>query len=627
MLNQFKNWFHSATLEHKVIVSITGTSVVSCIFLTTLLVIGYLLNPVTSSSASDIQSVFGIILYSLLCLTALSVCIYVIVRKKHHHITEPATSVFDRLIEEVVCQYDGLVAAKQQADQASQAKGEFLANMSHELRTPLNSIIGLSRMLTEDAPKDSEEQAMNRTVHKSATNLLEIVNDILDLSKIDAGQVVLEDIGFDLKEIVANVTETMASTASAKGFSLNYSYLSQDIPYLKGDPVRVGRILTNLVSNAIKYTGQGGVDVNIDFQSIDDDKIEIYCSVVDTGIGIPEEKLTSIFQKFSQVDEATTRKFGGTGLGLAITKELIEMMGGEIGVDSVLGQGSTFWFKIPFEIAKKIHNELKITKEMIAPVANDDGKIRVPTANILIAEDHELNQAFIKKLITRIGFLNFTLVENGVLALQAYKEDKFDLILMDCHMPEKNGYETTKAIRKLEERTDQHIPIIALTADAMLGTRDKCLRVGMDDYITKPINSDTFKLILGRWFTFVPQDENCKETICYAQTSKPACDISSLNNYADTPEEMQSFCATFFVKTEEAIKQLRSQCTEGENEEWSEISHMLKGSSGVIGALELQHICSEAQLMNNASKADREERLKLIEASYIRTKQFFKDNT
>ncbi len=511
--------------------------------------------------------------------------------------------------------------ARYAAERANKAKGDFLANMSHELRTPLNSIIGLSRMLVDDAEEKSEEEDMNRVVYKSASNLLEIVNDILDLSKIDAGEIILEKIGFDFKDVLSGIIESLSPIASTKGISLNYSYNNQSIPFLEGDPVRLGRILTNLIGNAIKYTEVGTVDVNIECSTDSKNQAEIVCSVIDTGIGIPQEKFPVIFQKFSQADETTTRKFGGTGLGLSITKELVEMMGGSIEVDSTLGVGSTFMFWVKFDIVDEVHNELKSNTILNVEHEYRADRIDINDAKVLVAEDHELNQAFIKKLLRKLGFADFDLVDNGLLAVEAFKSGKYDFVLMDCHMPEMNGYQATGEIRKLENPEDSRIPIFALTADAMAGAKEKCLLAGMDDYLTKPIDIDKFRLKLSNWFNFSSEpvvENDTSETI----DNNGRFDLSSLKDYTDSYEEMQDFCNTFFAKTEEAIQGLRKECSDGVNQAWVEITHQIKGSSGMIGVLDLQDICADAQLMEDSTKLKRENQLGKIEKSYEISRKF-----
>lgn len=524
--------------------------------------------------------------------------------------------------------HDALQLEKERAERANQAKSEFLANMSHELRTPLNSIMGITKMLKEDAQENSEEKEMVGTVHKSAVSLLSIVNDILDLSKIEAGEIFLEKIGFDFTDILSGNIETLAPMASAKGIWLNYKYEdgSDNIPYVIGDPTRLSRVLMNLIGNAIKYTSEGCVEVQVRYKVLNEQEIELNCSVVDTGIGIPAHKHNLIFQKFSQADETTTRKFGGTGLGLAITKELVEMMHGDIGVDSVEGKGSTFWFKIPFNITDELDEEMQNTGATLDPDRYSEDRVPVSEARVLIAEDHELNQSFIKKLLSRLDFGHYDLVQNGALALQAYKDHDYDVILMDCHMPEKNGYEATADIRTLEKGTDKHTPIIALTADAMLGTKDKCLNAGMDEYISKPIDSDIFKSTLERWFKFTEVEAHSvgSDKGKALDSLVDVVDMSQIEEYVDTQEEFQSFYDMFVSNTNVSIDALEEECVDGESENWVEITHKMKGSAGMIGAVQMESLCDEAQSMVNSTASRRREMLVSIEQAYVQVKDILK---
>ncbi len=527
----------------------------------------------------------------------------------------------------LVSQNKELEAARDLAERSNRAKSEFLANMSHELRTPLNSIMGLSRMISEEPSTDQDTAHMATTVNKAAITLLDIVNDILDISKIEAGGMVLEKIGFDIKEIISSIVETMAPIASGKGVSLKYHYETEDIPFVLGDPLRFSRIVTNLVSNAIKYTETGEVNISVaadPIEGTDNSQIEFYCTVEDTGIGIPQDKLHSIFDKFTQVDETITRRFGGTGLGLAITQDLVKMMHGTIGIDSVVGQGSLAWFKIPFIVTDEIDKDMRRGRRaQRQKVVSADHLIPAEQARLLVAEDHQLNQDFIKRLLKRMDLQNYLIVETGADAVDKWRDGNFSLILMDCHMPEKNGYEATRDIRAAESGTGKRIPIIALTADAMKGTQEKCIDAGMDEYITKPIDADDLRDALSQWILFPDttvsapaQPQGIVEPV-----DTPA-DLSLLSDYAETPEEMEQFLQTFTTVSTECLELLTAHCIDGICTPWVEAAHKFKGGAGIVGAKKLQALCAQAQDMEEASIKDRENILKKIKNEYDIVKKY-----
>ncbi|MFK7840213.1 MAG: ATP-binding protein [Bdellovibrionales bacterium] len=393
--------------------------------------------------------------------------------------------------------------AKEDAERANDAKSEFLANMSHELRTPLNSIIGLTNMVVEDGTASNEHDEMLSNVLISSESLLKILNDILDLSKIETGNAVLENTVFDLNECVEKAITTLKPLAHEKSITLANHWSIKTNQKVFGDYLKIERILINLIGNAIKFTDDGGV--NIDCSAfLDDQTIIFQCVVKDSGIGISQGQIETIFDKFSQADVSITRKFGGTGLGLTITKQLIELMGGEISVASKLNTGTEFSFAIPLQ-AQTENLVIKEDAEIIsAPAPSSLSQTKTPfsDANILIAEDQRMNQIMVQKLIERLGCTRYDFAETGIEAFVKYKSQTYDLILMDCHMPEMTGYDATQKIREYEadQAIEEPIKIIALTADAMQGTEQKCLDAGMDSYVAKPIRKAAFIEKLRDWF-------------------------------------------------------------------------------------------------------------------------------
>jgi len=516
--------------------------------------------------------------------------------------------------------------AKETAERANAAKSEFLANMSHELRTPMNSILGMTRLLYEEEDISTEQKDMLGTVYRSAENLLEILNDLLDLSKIEAKELRLESISFSIKEVINNIMDTMALPSSEKGISLSCIYRNERIPYLIGDPVRTSRIIMNLVSNAVKFTPKGTVKITIDCRTREEDQVELEINVTDTGIGIPADKQDVIFKKFSQADESITRRFGGTGLGLNITKQLVEMMNGFIRVESTVGEGSTFSVVIPFKTSETrpviMRQAFRRDTSDFLPVEN---RMPIEDARVLLAEDHISNQMLMKKLFQRNGIKNFDVVENGLQALERSNSGSYDLIVTDCHMPEMSGFELAAKIRAREKGSDKAIPIVAMTADAMVGTRKRCLESGMDDFITKPVNSDELDLVLSRWFILARKtkhkSKNEADNIALVSEGNSSIELSALKAYMDDEEELKDYIEIFIRQSDETIEVLRNHCQGGEGDTWVKAAHKLQGGASMIGAEKLGNLCRQAQDPKVSGANSREDLFKKIELSYNETKE------
>ncbi|UYL09424.1 ATP-binding protein [Bdellovibrio sp. SKB1291214] len=383
---------------------------------------------------------------------------------------------------------DDAKAAEAQAIQSSEAKSRFLATMSHEIRTPMNGVMGVTDLLL-DTPLNKEQKKYAELIKASAESLLSVINDILDYSKVEANKIDLETVPFSLGPVVQQVISLMNFQARHKSIYLQLHENLGTSTNVMGDPARFRQVLVNLISNALKFTEKGGVDVFVHVESISELQYEIKVQIKDSGIGIPENARDRIFGRFEQVDAATNRKYGGTGLGLSITKSLVELMGGHIGFFSEEGSGSTFWFKLVLD---------KATSKVLPVVhatPSKNGKL-----HILVAEDNPVNQLIIRGMLAKLGH-EFIVVENGKLALEKANEDDFDLILMDCHMPEMDGYLATQKIREIEKYAN--VPIIAMTASAMADERERCLQVGMTDYVAKPLSLATVEAVLQKYMVAV----------------------------------------------------------------------------------------------------------------------------
>jgi signal transduction histidine kinase len=388
-----------------------------------------------------------------------------------------------------------LTAAKKQAEAATRAKSEFLANMSHEIRTPMNAIIGIADLLLDTDPSE-EQRDLTRTMASSAGALLSLINDILDFSKIEAGKLELRHEGFDLGELLHGVCDMVALEAEKKGLELARTFEPAIPLALCGDPGRIRQVLVNLIGNAIKFTDRGRVEVRCRPLDRRDGRACIRLDVQDSGVGIPKSRQPELFQSFSQLDASSTREHSGTGLGLAISKKLVETMGGEIGVESEPGAGSTFWFTVWLD--EQVGDAIAaIDERRRGPMPPRVDGVSGQGASILLVEDNAINRRVGQKMLEKLG-CSVRCVGNGMEALVAVRGDRYDLILMDCQMPKMDGFQATQVIRAAED-PEHRIPIIALTASATESDRAKCLRAGMDDFASKPIKREDLGKIIEKW--------------------------------------------------------------------------------------------------------------------------------
>ncbi len=417
-------------------------------------------------------------IYSI-CIIVAGIIIYYFIRKR---ISDAA--VDQRILREKVREKTReLEMEKERAEYSERVKEQFLANMSHEIRTPMNAILGMTRLLLEKEPRADQLKYLNSIKHAS-DNLLVIINDILDLSKIEAGKINLESIPFDIRNEIKSVFETMKVNADDKNLELKTDIESAIPKTIIGDPYRLSQILLNLTGNAIKFTEKGSVTIKTTAKS-KADKVLLTFSVIDTGIGIAKDKLDYIFDMFTQETSSTTRKFGGTGLGLAICKKLIELQGGEISVDSEAGKGSVFSFTLPFAIGKDVVDENPKAEHKQQVVA------KMKNLRILLAEDNEFNQMVaVDTLESAIEGAQVTVAANGKIAVDMLKNNTFDIVLMDIQMPEMDGHEATKTIRSSSDPRINAMPIIAMTASVIKAEVDKCFESGMNEFVGKPFSVD-----------------------------------------------------------------------------------------------------------------------------------------
>jgi len=513
---------------------------------------------------------------------------------------------------------DNLELARDSAVESARLRTEFLANMSHEIRTPLNGVIGMTRMLA-DTSLSTDQREMIEIARASAETLLRIVNDLLDFSKISAGKTTLEEANFDLSLVAEGALSIFKELASTKGIELDCRIDDDAPPRLRGDVGRLRQILSNLVGNAVKFTAQGAVTVRVCCVSESENETVLRFTVRDSGIGIPVDGQRIIFNAFMQAEDSTSRRFGGTGLGLAISSQLVELMGGVIGVESVLGGGSTFWFTASFrhptpEPGDGMASQLSVVSES-ARRSLRLVESRVPAEmrsriRILLVEDNLVNRQVAMRMIERIGY-HADAVDNGRAALSILSRLTYDLILMDCQMPELDGYTATREIR-VREGALRHTPIIGLTAHALAGDREVCVQAGMDDYLPKPVMPEDLSEIIDKWVTVPDSSETATESAkdrpnatVGKRTSNPqvapvvdGAVLAELRKYQKPGEAdfVTELIGVFQDDLAIRLNQMRAGLQAADAHQISQAAHALKGGSGELGATGMREICSRLEM-------------------------------
>lgn len=487
-----------------------------------------------------------------------------------------------------------MIKAKDEAERSAKVKEQFLANMSHEIRTPMNSIIGFTELLMQSNLSSDQQDNVN-AIRQAGENLTVIINDILDFSKIEAGKLNIENSIFSLDDVIKSLKSLFVRRAEQNNIKLIFT-IDPKIPnVLLGDSVRLNQVLINLLNNALKFTAKGWIEISAQLKSTSENKCIVKFKVEDTGIGIPKDKLDMVFQSFTQASSDTTRKYGGTGLGLTIVDQLVKLMGGTLKLKSNEGTGTLFSFTLDFEIGDE--ENLHLVNKVIE--SSEDKSLE--GMKILLCEDNEMNQRLVEKIILKQWHADLDIAQNGRKGFEMFKDKDYDIILMDVQMPEMDGFETTRRIRKYKDKAKSQIPIMAMTADALLEERKKCFEAGMNDYLSKPFKQgELLSKILALTNKTVSEKKQVPE--------EKKCGIINTESLKELTGGDDGFMAEmieiYLRNTPEMMKEMKASFKKRQLDNVKRIAHKLKSSFGMMGMNSSWQLADEIESIDEKTVAE-----------------------